>query len=37
MALFCMRRRFLTNHRKTNGFRRFIEASIAPEQGEKGG
>jgi hypothetical protein len=27
--------RFLTNHLKTNGFRRILEARIAREQGEK--
>jgi hypothetical protein len=37
MVLFRARRRFLTNHLKTNGFRRIIEARIAPEQGEKEG
>ena len=36
MVLFRARRRFLTNHLKTNGFRRLLEARIAPEQGEKG-
>jgi hypothetical protein len=37
MVLFRAPRLFLTNHLKTNGFQRIIEARIAPEQGEKGG
>jgi hypothetical protein len=37
ILLFCVQRLFLTNHLKTNGFRRIIAARIAPEQGEKGG
>jgi len=37
MLLFRVRLRFLTNSLKTNGFRRILEARIAPEQGEKGG
>jgi len=37
MLLFRARRRFLINRLKTNGFRRILEARIAPEQGEKGG
>jgi hypothetical protein len=37
MVLFRAQRRFLTNHLKTNGFRRKIQARTAPEQGEKWG
>jgi hypothetical protein len=37
MVLFRARRRFSINPLKTNGFRRILEARIAPEQGEKGG
>jgi hypothetical protein len=37
MVLFRARPRFLINHLKTSGFRRILEARIAPEQGEKGG
>jgi hypothetical protein len=37
ILLFRARRLFLTNPLKTNGFRRILEAGIAPEQGEKAG
>jgi hypothetical protein len=36
MVLFDASRRSFIKYLKTNGFRRFFEARIAPEQGEKG-